>query len=344
MSLNLIKTLTRLMLENDQNDQPNFSELDDKISLDDYLSSMGDFLHEKMSEKITAIKEKISSNGLEEFLTDEILNKISQAHESKRFLLHLKNKATAYQMIGFIYFEEETKAKWKNGRGLTKRDLYIAKEDIRSDVNIADVIIDSLIERIEEDSTAGEEEAPANAPLGKFAFSPMRPEVPLEKNTAVENELQAAIERHVSQNKKLSAGHARLLRTFIHNNWYSALFTEPEASVVFRGMSVSEKYLKNILGPDYGEIPVRGKEYVDWVFEPRESTSSWTTSKELAGDFTVGEDYYGVTLIAMVHDNPDKFVDMRHLYSLKFLRGWEHEKEIIGVGSIKIIAVQWISA
>jgi hypothetical protein len=335
MSLNLIKTLTRLMLENDQSN--------DSISLDDYVTSLEEFLHEEMSEKIMFIKEKISSHELEELLTDEVLDRVSRTDDGRTFLLNLNDCSTIDEIIEFICFVAQSKAKSRDGGGLTKRVLYIAKEDIRSDINAADEIIDNLINMIEEDSTAGNEEAPANAPLGKFAFAPVRPEVPFEKNTAIEKELQDEIEHHVVNDANLSPEHARLLRTFIQNNWYSTLFTEPEASVVYRGMSVPKKYLEDILGPDYGEIPAHGKEYVDWVFEPREGTSSWSASKELAGDFTVGEYDYGITLIAMVQDNPDKFVDMRHLYSLKFLRGWEDEKEIIGIGSIKIIAIQWIS-
>jgi len=189
-----------------------------------------------------------------------------------------------------------------------------------------------------------EEEAPEGSPLGKFAFPLRRRGKPPEPDTPEEKRLFNALVAHFADNIKLNAKTAMGIKDLLSQGLYPEVFSPPEQEEVFRGMSVSKAWLSKTLGMAAKDIPAKGSEEVETTYEPRNGGgSSWTVNKAITSKYFRDPSRVGVVLHARVADNPGSFVmGPDHLYRLDFIAGFAYEKEVVGLGDIKVYKISWI--
>ena len=191
-----------------------------------------------------------------------------------------------------------------------------------------------------------EEEAPTDAPLGRFAFPLRRRGVPPEPDTAEEKKLFQALDAHFNDDLKLNKKAVAQIEDFLVQGLYPQVFSPPAQDEVFRGMGVTKKWLANALGMNMKEIPRKGSQEVEMTYTPKVGgASSWTISKVVSNKFSDRTDRYdrvNVTLHARISDNPDKFISgPDHLYKLDYIAQFANEKEVIGLGNIKVYKISW---
>jgi len=189
-----------------------------------------------------------------------------------------------------------------------------------------------------------EEEAPEGSPLGKFAFPLRRRGKPPEPDTPEEKRLFNALVAHFADNIKLNAKTAMSIKDLLSQGLYPEVFSSPDQEEVFRGMSVSKAWLSKALGMAAKDIPAKGSEEVGMTYKSRNGGgSSWTVNKAITSKYFRDPSRVGVVLHARVADNPDSFVmGPDHLYRLDFIAGFAYEKEVVGLGDIKVYKISWI--
>lgn len=189
-----------------------------------------------------------------------------------------------------------------------------------------------------------EEEAPEGSPLGKFAFPLRRRGVPPEPDTPEEKRLFNALVAHFVDNIKLNAKAAMGIKDLLSQGLYPEVFSPPDQEEVFRGMSVSKAWLSKTLGMAAKDIPAKGSKEVETTYTPRNGGgSSWTVNKAITSKYFRDPSRVGVVLHARTADNPGSFVmGPDHLYRLDFIAGFAYEKEVVGLGDIKIYKISWI--
>lgn len=227
---------------------------------------------------------------------------------------------------------------------------WIGARDVNSllnDMSVIPGVVNKVVNFVEKDAERLEKsaEAPAKAPLGRIAFPGDRKGKPMEVDTDVEKRLYNALMLHYVDNEEVTNEDAALMRKFLSKEWYSEIFHEPTAKVVYRGFSVSKnwKWLLRVLKVD--KLPKdKGSIEKNFTYTPsRTATSSWSTSKKVARDFAEGGDR-GMSVIfhASVADNPGRFVaGPGGLYKVQGFEQYDSEKEAIGLGPIKVFKVEW---
>lgn len=199
-------------------------------------------------------------------------------------------------------------------------------------------------------------QAPADAPLGQYAFPTKRKaeNLPQEPDTEYEKMLFKALQRHF-EGKHLSQEHIFKIQNFLKNGWYSNLFSPPSQEVIYRGTARSTSELKEMLGskkkPD-----LDGESDVAYEYVPMSrSASSWTTDINVAWEFaeSIAEQHpdtpWRVVLFASTSENPDLFVSCRPgitgngIYGLDDVvhSGLMNEEEVIALGNIAVNHVAW---
>ena len=215
----------------------------------------------------------------------------------------------------------------------------------------------AFLKKSEEPIEIENPEAPADAPLQKIAFGMNRKgkNVPRERNTDIEQRLYKILGAHFNDNQPFGPDVAKMIRSFMKEDIYEKTFSEPSASLVWRGMTVSDGWLRKALGKDIptlksGEIMQR----CNFNYTPASGgSSSWTTSKQKAKDFSGketpkrGQMLFNVVLEASVSDNPYVFVSGPKtstgpgLYGVDGFDTHEDEKEAVGLGKVKVSAIMW---
>ena len=207
-------------------------------------------------------------------------------------------------------------------------------------------------------------EAPDDAILGNYAFANVRPGVPPEVNTKVEDELEQELTTHFVNNMHMSAKSGRALKTSLENDWYEKILSEPKRATVYRGIKVSEAWMIKNIGKDWYEQfaktrfkaptghDTQGRLKTDMVLRPKtgdasSAVTSWTNNFNLAAYFAFkanpGMEGGGVILCAAIKDNPNQFIDAaKGLYSIDGNDEFAHEEEVLGIGSIKISHIIWL--
>lgn len=190
-------------------------------------------------------------------------------------------------------------------------------------------------------------QAPEDAPFGKFAWPDKRQEdLPEEEDTPSERKMYRALnDAFASQFSKLTDEESNLIQTVMKNGWYPKVFAPPRVNTVIRGMIVPKKWLQDALGKE--DISSKGDVEHSFTFNPRGgASSSWTRSYKVAQDFSIAagkQDAWGVIMAAHTADNPNRFLDCtRGIYGIEGLDMYDSEKEIIGLGPIKVFRVRWI--
>jgi hypothetical protein len=191
------------------------------------------------------------------------------------------------------------------------------------------------------------EPADKTDPLGEFAFSEEREDVPLEPDSSEEKRLYGELSNHFLEGSTAGEHEANLIRSFLVQGLYRDFFCPPElGEILYRGMGVSKKWLETALE---GEIPT---EYDDsgvdvrCVFKPKPGIgiTSWTGDHEIACQFsnTSGKEVeYGVVLHAHAGENRNRFARVPSEDDLEGGLSVSHEHEVIGLGEIKVFRVEW---
>lgn len=283
-----------------------------------YAVGMQDPLEEKFPEMLD-LKSIFGNLSMSKEWTRELL----LAHSMKEF----KRLATEMmtQGTGSIIYREVLE-QLKGAPALAKKIAKFSEKEA---------------DRIEKAATA-----PPKAPLGRIAFAPRRSKKPYEPNTPEEETLFRQIKRQFEDNKPFDAEVCGQVRRYLAKGWYSDVFKEPGAAVVYRGMGITRaslnRWLLRVL--KMKELPKNnGSAEVNYRYTPKsQGASSWTTSKTVANDFSMGKSDYAVIFHARVEDNPNMFVTgPGGLYNIDGFETYETEKEAIGLGTIRIFKVEW---
>ena len=193
-------------------------------------------------------------------------------------------------------------------------------------------------------------EAPDDAILGNYAFANVRPGVPPEVNTKVEDELEQELTTHFVNNMHMSAKSGRALKTSLENDWYEKILSEPKRATVYRGLRVSEEWMIKNIGENWRKQFDETKEgrlkTNNMVLRPitgnaSSAVTSWTNSIKTAREFAFGpssdDAVFAVVCCAAIKDNPNQFIDSAAgLYGIKGHDEFADEQEVLGIGSIKI--------
>ena len=193
-------------------------------------------------------------------------------------------------------------------------------------------------------------EAPDDAILGNYAFANVRPGIPPEVNTKVEDELEQELTTHFVNNMHMSAKSGRALKTSLENDWYEKILSEPKRATVYRGLRVSEEWMIKNIGENWRKQFDETKEgrlkTNNMVLRPitgnaSSAVTSWTNSIKTAREFAFGpssdDAVFAVVCCAAIKDNPNQFIDSAAgLYGIKGHDEFADEQEVLGIGSIKI--------
>ena len=216
-----------------------------------------------------------------------------------------------------------------------------------------------------------EPEAPADAPLGKYAFADILNRVewgprppPYEQNTPEEEDLRAHLVDHFLRNDAIPQEQIDQIKGYMSLGYYSDIFSEPPAGVIYRGLYVPNlAFLKKILpNIDVNNVPLISESVlvtnrfnfdvinkmmlnidttVDITNKAGKYTTSWTKDPTQAVSFSsksgkILEGDFGIVFCANVEDNPGKFIDCEGLYQLRHISSYDGEREVIGVGTVRV--------
>lgn len=307
-------------------------------------------------EKLGDLIAKISANVSEEILIDA-LTAFTKGGES-RIVAGEKGYRPYGVELGDFYevcdYLEETYAQFTGGRVVVGEQLLnalikrVGKEKKRGEAALDDAL--SIAKKLVKIS-AGlkkyegiEAEASPGDPLGKYAFPAYRKGMPPEADTPGEEELFSAIDDHFFADKKLDAEHASQIQDMLSQGLYPRVFSPPGQEEIYRGMGVSQTWLAKALGVDVKDIPKKGSKEVEMTVAPKSGgTSSWTIDKAVSKKFS--SRYSGmisVVLYARSSDNPNKFISCPgYIYKIGALDRFSKEKEVIGLGGIRVYKISW---
>lgn len=190
-----------------------------------------------------------------------------------------------------------------------------------------------------------------DAPFGRYAFVDGRSASQLgqkgftaEPDTSLEHDVGKELWRHFSANIHMSSSGADDLKKAMATGEYDDVLKSPSAKNVYRGMRVSKSWIRKLIGKSSlkaGDIVKVAKTYKPVTGH----SSSWTTNRRVAISFARGdyEDDTEVPIImhASVMDNSDSFVTgPGGLYKIDDFSEFEEEREVVGLGKIKIFAIE----
>lgn len=307
--------------------------------------------------KLGALIEKISANVSDEILVDAITAFIGGG--DTRIVAGEKGYRPYGVEIGDFYevcdYLKETYDQFTGGRvvvGQQFLSVIIKKVEREKKGGLGEAAAEealSIVKKLVKISNGlkkydgAEPEAPPGAPLGRYAFPGHRKGLPPEKDTSVEEDLFSAIDDHFFSDKKLSPKQAAQIQDMLSQGLYPEVFSPPDQEEIYRGMGVSQSWLAKALGVGVKDIPKKGNREIGMTFKPKGGASSWTTSTAVSKKFsTQHEGMISITLHAMTSENPNKFVACTdHIYKIGTLSKFSNEKEVIGLGDIKVYKISW---
>lgn len=192
--------------------------------------------------------------------------------------------------------------------------------------------------------------SPDSGILGKWAFPQKRKDIlPREIDTVIEEDIYSDLSKHFNDGESIPDDSSLYIQKLLSNNEYRDIFKAPKVKQVYRGMVVTDDWLNKLLySHEYKNIDYSGSMNKTFLFRPlhnKEGSTSWSTDKKIASNFSKKEVYDGqisLILIAKTADNINKFLDCKNgLYKLLAASGFEFEKETIGLGSIMISSIEW---
>jgi len=222
-------------------------------------------------------------------------------------------------------------------------------------------LLRSLVRQIQlESNRPYKPEAPADAPLGKYAFALNRVgrrKPPREKNTEIENQLFQSLRRHFdSGNTPLSKEEVDQVIGFINQGLYTDVFKVPKVKTLYRGITLSynkenAKLIEKFLPPGISFADIfrqqsalkltnnflSFKAQIDLTNKAGKHSASWTKSLSKAKEFaSVDHKNLAIIFCATVADNPGKWIDCEGLYDLIEIADYADEREVIATGTIRV--------
>ena len=210
--------------------------------------------------------------------------------------------------------------------------------------NIRDIIKEFLYEQYEDS------EAPKDEVFGKYAFADQRKDVPIEKNTTIEQDLYEKIYEFLNSSSHLEDENViNVLKHILSKGYYNKIIHAPINKNVYRGIVVSEKYLKRFLNienlSNEGYIKNSSFNYNPSEYNSTYKFSSWSTDIYVAFNFVKSSkiiEKYDLILTANVLDNKHKFITGPDgLYKVTGFNTYSHENEVIGLNEIIVSEVRW---
>ena len=192
--------------------------------------------------------------------------------------------------------------------------------------------------------------------LGSQVFADRAPEGPhqgVERDTKVEAALYKALQAHLKgpTSHLFDEEKMDLVLRLVKDPQYNDVFTLYTSSDVYRGMGVSDEWLDARI-PGWQKLPeisAPGSTWTevqpaDFEFVPQDTAvSSWSNRLWRAKDFARhfarrNKGVYGVVMIADSKTN--NFLDLSELYKFRGLDKYAWEKEVVGLGSIRVKEIQ----
>jgi hypothetical protein len=195
-------------------------------------------------------------------------------------------------------------------------------------------------------------------PMGKVLFGNERQDKlrGTEDNTNLERNLLWDIVNHLNGHNKISPENGNKIINYLSKGLYPDILTKPAEPVVYRGLTVSVAALERILKKNSESLTFHGKLKFKspMVYKPRgadDFSSSWSTNPSVSINFfdAVGDgpDFDGpivkVFLVASTAENENRFFDLKKYYKV-ISDEFDREKEVIGLGDIKIRGIVWKTA
>ena len=180
-----------------------------------------------------------------------------------------------------------------------------------------DVLRDQLRdERTLDGSAKSPREAPPGAPLGAYAFSQYRIDVPMIEQTDDDMRLYEELQDYIKYGMPITPQYIHMIQKFMQNGWYKKIFHAPKAYFVMRGMHVSKVWLENCLKRRI--TSATGTVEHSFTFSPRQTktSSTWSISQRVADYFSSTRQQTGVVMTAALRDNPGKFMECDGLYGV----------------------------
>ena len=186
-----------------------------------------------------------------------------------------------------------------------------------------------------------------NSPLGKWAFSQERVDVPFEPNTQEEKRLRAEFVRHFLVGGTMQEKDAALIKSFLDQGLYSDFFMKYGSGTLYRGMRVSGEYLARALGVEtLSGLKKTGRKKVEnglkFVPNPGRPITSWSEDASVSEKFSkesrgVGLDH-GVLVTARGSGGIFFTVPEENTPGGLSLEG---ESEVLAIGPVEIIEIEW---
>ncbi len=218
----------------------------------------------------------------------------------------------------------------------------------------------SLVRQIQlESNRPYKPEAPADSPLGKYAFAldrVGRRNPPPEENTEIENQLFQSLTRHFDNASPLSKKDVDQIIDFINQGLYTDVFKVPKVKTLYRGINLSDskenvELIEKFLPPGISFADIfrqqsdskltnnflSFKTQIDLTNKTGKYAASWTKILSQAKDFA-SADHTNTQIIfcATVTDNPGKWIDCEGLYDLREIDDYASEREVIAAGKIRV--------
>lgn len=210
--------------------------------------------------------------------------------------------------------------------------------------------IDSVIALAQEERTFASQESEGDGELGNIAFAQYRTDsMFIEPDTSIESELASSLADYLEGRGQMSGEEAELIKTFLKNGQYSKVFHAPNSDKIYRGIAVSEDWLRTALNLKEDEqIPKSGSHKGDFTYKSKTAVSSWSTSIDVALRFAATNAWrempWKVLLIANVSDNKGILVGPKGLYKLTFALQNDDEEETIALDNVSVAEIQWRSS
>ena len=162
-------------------------------------------------------------------------------------------------------------------------------------------------------------------PLGLYAFPGARSDkdLPNEPNTELEDKLFDNIYSHFFDDLKLSKNTFNKIQQLIKSKKYSDIFNFYKSGPIYRGMSISKQLSKKL--------------QKNFIYKPRDATSSWTWNKSVAYDFSEGGNMNDVSIVLKASpskNNIENWLSAKNLYNIDSISHYDNEDEVIVLGDI----------
>lgn len=189
--------------------------------------------------------------------------------------------------------------------------------------------------------------------FGKWAWPNFRsdedslpPEAQQEPDTPEENAAFDALHDLVRKNVPLAQSDASNLKAALQSGQYDAV-QPPSEMFVYRGMSVSDEWLRTALKlPAGATLDREGSADGSFTFTPRKGEStSWTLNQGRAEDFAfasiTSKLQYAVMMTAPV-DPENMLAGPGGFYAVETLDAFPEEEEVVCIGPVAVATIEWM--